>query len=157
MPAHRKDGVGARIAYYRSVMRPKMTQRQLADAACVALGTIRKIERGERGVTDATLEAIADALGVDPTRLIADRTQVHTRVHEALPALSAALATYDLPVDGLFRPIHELRTAVAEAARYGWPPSTRASSANCRTCSPNSLAPTMRLAAQNGLRWPAFW
>lgn len=118
MPAHRKDGVGARIAYYRSVMRPKMTQQQLADAANVALGTIRKIERGERGVTDATLEAIADALGVDPTRLMADRPPVHTRVHEALPALSAALATYDLPVDGPVRPIHELRTVVAEAARW---------------------------------------
>ncbi|MEV6513525.1 helix-turn-helix transcriptional regulator [Streptomyces sp. NPDC051642] len=68
MTVFTSDGVGGRIAYYRSVVRPKMTQRQLADAACVALGTIRKIERGERGVTDATLEAIAQALGVDPTR-----------------------------------------------------------------------------------------
>ena len=73
MPAHTRGGVGARIAYYRSVMRPKMTQQQLAEAACVALGTIRKIERGERGVGDSTLEAIAEALGVDPMRLRADR------------------------------------------------------------------------------------
>ncbi|MFB7495188.1 helix-turn-helix domain-containing protein [Streptomyces sp. NPDC056161] len=58
--------VGERIAYYRSVARPRMTQQQLADAACVALGTIRKIERGERGVSTDTLEAIADALHVDP-------------------------------------------------------------------------------------------
>ncbi|MEU0197143.1 MULTISPECIES: helix-turn-helix transcriptional regulator [unclassified Streptomyces] len=95
-----------------------MTQQQLADAACVALGTIRKIERGERGVTDATLEAIADALGVDPGRLRADRTPVHTRVHAALPALSAALATYDCPDEGPVRPLRELRAAVAEAARW---------------------------------------
>ncbi|MCW1099083.1 helix-turn-helix domain-containing protein [Streptomyces sp. RS2] len=67
MPAFTDRGVGRRIAYYRSVVRPKMTQRQLADASCVALGTVRKIELGERGVTDATLEAIADALGVDRT------------------------------------------------------------------------------------------
>ncbi|MFI0576120.1 helix-turn-helix domain-containing protein [Streptomyces tendae] len=118
MPALTDSGVGRRIAYYRSVVRPKMTQQQLADAACVALGTIRKIERGERGVTDATLEAIADALGVDPARLRTDRGASHTRVHDALPALSAAIATYDLPDDGPARPVRDLRAAVAEAARW---------------------------------------
>ncbi|WP_210573081.1 helix-turn-helix domain-containing protein [Streptomyces sp. GESEQ-4] len=118
MPSHTKGGVGARIAYYRSVMRPKMTQQQLAEAACVSLGTVRKIERGERGVSDSTVEAIADALGVDPTRLRANRVPTHTRVHEALPVLSAAIATYDLPDDGPVRPVHELRTSVTEAARW---------------------------------------
>ncbi|MBX9393057.1 helix-turn-helix transcriptional regulator [Streptomyces sp. TRM72054] len=118
MPARSEGGVGARIAYYRSVMRPKLTQQQLADAAHVSLGAIRKIERGERGVGDSTLEAIAEALGVDPARLLADRGAAHTRVHEALPALSAALATYDLPDDGPVGPIHELRAAVTEAARW---------------------------------------
>ena len=119
MPAETNDGgVGRRIAYYRSVVRPKMTQQQLADAACVALGTIRKIERGERGVTDDTLEAIAGALGIDPSRLRTDRGTAQTRVHEALPALSAAIATYDLPEEGPVRPVQELRTAVAEATRW---------------------------------------
>lgn len=118
MPAFADGGAGRRIAYYRSVMRPKMTQQQLADTACVALGTIRKIERGERGVTDATLQAIADALGVDPGRLRTDRSAVNTRVHDALPALSAAIATYDVPEDGPVRPLHDLRTAVADAARW---------------------------------------
>ncbi|MFE0802692.1 helix-turn-helix domain-containing protein [Streptomyces sp. NPDC058812] len=118
MPALTDSGVGRRIAYYRSVVRPKMTQQQLADAACVALGTIRKIERGERGVTDATLEAIADALGVDPARLRTDRGAAHTRVHDALPALSDTIATYDLPDDGPTRPMRDLRAAVAEAARW---------------------------------------
>ncbi|MGQ5650643.1 helix-turn-helix domain-containing protein [Streptomyces sp. EKR5.2] len=111
-------GVGRRIAYYRSVMRPKMTQQQLADAACIALGTIRKIERGERGVTDATLEAIAAALDIEPGRLRADRLAAQSRVREALPALSAVLATYDIPDDGPVRPVHELRAAVAEAVRW---------------------------------------
>lgn len=118
MPAHPKGGVGARIAYYRSVMRPKMTQEQLADAACIALGTIRKIERGERGVSGSTLEAIADALGVDPMRLLTDRGSAHNRVHDALPSLSAAIATYDIPDDGPVRPLRDLRAAVAEAARW---------------------------------------
>ncbi|MFC9502686.1 helix-turn-helix domain-containing protein [Streptomyces sp. NPDC057002] len=113
-----KGGVGARIAYYRSVMRPKMTQQQLAQTSCVALGTIRKIERGERGVSDATLESIADALGVDPIRLRTDRAPTHTRVHDSLPAISASLAAYDLPEDGPLRPVHELRSAVNEVGRW---------------------------------------
>jgi transcriptional regulator with XRE-family HTH domain len=118
MPALTHGGLGRRIAYYRSVVRPKMTQKQLAEAACVSLGTIRKIERGERGVTDATLEAIADALGVDPSRLRADRGAAHTAVQDALPALSATIAAYDVPDDGPVRPLHDLRTAVAEALRW---------------------------------------
>ncbi|MFF2512119.1 helix-turn-helix domain-containing protein [Streptomyces sp. NPDC058086] len=118
MPAHANGRVGKRIAYYRSVMRPKMTQEQLADAACVALGTIRKIERGERGISNAVLEALAAALGIDPSRLRVDRGPVHTRVYEAMPALSAAIATYDVPDDGPTRPFDELRAAVAQAARW---------------------------------------
>ncbi|MFI2199912.1 helix-turn-helix domain-containing protein [Streptomyces sp. NPDC020192] len=96
-------------------MRPKLTQQQLAEASCVALGTIRKIERGERGVSDSTLEAIADALGIDPARLRSDRESVQTRVHDALPALSAA---YDVPDDGPVRPLHELRAVVAAAVSW---------------------------------------
>ncbi|MFD5252090.1 helix-turn-helix domain-containing protein [Streptomyces bobili] len=99
-------------------MRPKMTQQQLADAACVSLGTIRKIEQGKRGVSDSALEAIAYALGVDPSRLRSDRSAAHTPVHDALPALSAALATYDIPDDGPACPLPELRVAVEEAARW---------------------------------------
>ncbi|MFI6249068.1 helix-turn-helix domain-containing protein [Streptomyces sp. NPDC051016] len=118
MPADADNGVGRRIAYYRSVVRPKMTQQQLADAACVALGTIRKIERGERGVTDDTLAAVAEALGVDPGRLRTDREPSHSQARDALPALSAAIAAYDLPEDGPVRPIGELRKAVDEAEAW---------------------------------------
>ena len=118
MPSQVHGGVGRRIAYYRSIANPRMTQQQLAEAACLSLGAIRKIERGERGVSDVTLDALADALGVDPSRLRADRGSAHTRVHDALPRLSAAIAAYDLPDDGPARPLPELRTAVTEAA--GW-------------------------------------
>ncbi|MBK6019342.1 helix-turn-helix transcriptional regulator [Streptomyces sp. MBT53] len=95
-----------------------MTQRQLADAAGVALGTIRKVERGERGVTDTTLEAIAHALGVDPTRLRADRRPAQRAVHDALPTLSAAIAAYDVPEDGPTRSLRSLRAAVDEAVDW---------------------------------------
>ncbi|WP_435611696.1 helix-turn-helix domain-containing protein [Streptomyces sp. bgisy159] len=118
MAANTDGGVGRRIAYYRSVRRPKLTQQQLADMSCVALGTIRKIERGERGVTEATLEAIAAALGVDSSSLRTDRSPAHTRVRDALPDLSAAIAAYDLPDDGFVRPVQELRTAVSQAVTW---------------------------------------
>lgn len=95
-----------------------MTQQQLADAACVALGTIRKIERGERGVTDDTLDAIAHALGVDPSRLVAEREHVSTRIRDALPALSAAIAAYDVPDDGPVRSLPELQAAVRQSAAW---------------------------------------
>ncbi|THA64599.1 XRE family transcriptional regulator [Streptomyces sp. A0958] len=95
-----------------------MTQQQLAYAAGVALGTIRKIERGERGVTDSTLDAIAGALGVDPSRLVANREHVSTRIRDALPAMSAVLATYDMPEDGPVRPLPELRAAVAQTTAW---------------------------------------
>ncbi|WP_181140800.1 helix-turn-helix transcriptional regulator [Streptomyces sp. Ru62] len=118
MPAQPDGGVGRRIAYYRSVVRPKMTQAELATAACVALGTIRKIERGERGVTDDTLQAIADALGVDPSHLRADRGPALSQAREGLPALSAAIAAYDCPEDGPVRPVADLRSAVDAAERW---------------------------------------
>ncbi|MER5201202.1 helix-turn-helix domain-containing protein [Streptomyces sp. NPDC002755] len=118
MPIGSRSGVGDRIAYYRSVMRPKMTQQQLADAACVSVGAIRKIEQGDRGISDATLESIADALGVDSSRLRSDRGTASTPVHEALPLLSAVLLTHEFPEDGPVRPLDELRIAVASAERW---------------------------------------
>lgn len=118
MPPPQPASAGRRIAYYRSVARPKLAQQQLAHRANVALGTIRKIERGERGVTDSTLDAIAGALGVDPSRLVADREHASTRVREALPGLSAAIAAYDVPEDGPVRPLSELRSAVAGATAW---------------------------------------
>ncbi|EGE40744.1 helix-turn-helix domain-containing protein [Streptomyces sp. SID4928] len=118
MPPTTAAQVGQRIAYYRRVARPRMTQQQLAAAAFVSLGTIRKVERGERGVSDNTLDNIAAALGIDPSRLVADREHVSTRIRDALPALSAAIATYDLPDDGPVRPLPELRIAVAQTTAW---------------------------------------
>ncbi|MEU9924707.1 helix-turn-helix transcriptional regulator [Streptomyces griseoluteus] len=109
-------GVGERIAYQRRVAR--MTQQQLADAAGASLGTVRKVERGERNPGEGMLEALADAMGVDVAVLRYDAEPTRTSVHTALPVLSAAIATYDLPEDGPARPLSDLRVAVSEAARW---------------------------------------
>ncbi|MER7500421.1 helix-turn-helix transcriptional regulator [Nonomuraea pusilla] len=116
MSAAPRHGIGRRIAYHRSVAR--LTQQQLADAAAIHVGTLRKIERGVRGVSDSVLEAIAAALGIDPSLLQADREQASTRIQHALPAISAAIAAYDLPEDGPIRPLTQLRAAVDEAVRW---------------------------------------
>ncbi|MDA0634363.1 helix-turn-helix domain-containing protein [Nonomuraea sp. CA-218870] len=116
MPTTPHRGIGKRVAYYRSVAR--LTQQQLADAASIHVGTLRKIERGARGAGDNILEALAAALGIDPSLLVADRAQASSRIAAAIPALSAAIAAYDLPDDGPVRPLPELRAAVAEATTW---------------------------------------
>src|ERR1044072_6650732 len=106
--------VGERIAYYRSVARPRMTQQHLADAACVALATIRKIERVERGVSTVPLESIADALGIEPDRLAASQPLVPA----AKPPSPAAIAAYALPYAGPVRPLRMVRASVEEAEAW---------------------------------------
>ncbi|MFI7615438.1 helix-turn-helix domain-containing protein [Nonomuraea terrae] len=116
MPSAPHGGLGRRIAYYRSVAR--LTQQRLADAASIHIGTLQKIERGARGASDSIVESIAAALGVDPSLLMADRAQAGSRIHAAIPAMSAAIAAYDVPDDGPVRPVPQLRDAVTEAVTW---------------------------------------
>ncbi|MFI6739784.1 helix-turn-helix domain-containing protein [Nonomuraea sp. NPDC050451] len=110
------SGIGRRIAYHRSVTR--LTQQQLADAADIHVGTLRKIERGARGASDGVVESIAAALGIDPSLLLADRAQASSRIKAAIPALSAAIAAYDVPDDAPVRALPLLQGAVAEAVTW---------------------------------------
>ncbi len=116
MPAIVYRGVGARVAYQRRLA--ALTQAQLAAAADIALGTLRKIERDERGASDAILDALADALGIDTADLLPGKDRPDDRVHQAMPALSTVIATYDMPADGPVRPLRQLRDAVDEAVRW---------------------------------------
>lgn len=116
MPANASSGVGRRIAYHRRVAR--LTQADLARAANIHIGTVRKLEQGERGASDSVIDAIAAALGIDPTRLLETHHRTDSRVHDAMPALSAAIAAYDLPTDGPVRPLGELHAAVDEAVNW---------------------------------------
>ncbi|GAA2502600.1 helix-turn-helix transcriptional regulator [Streptomyces gobitricini] len=122
MTADRAE-LGRRVAYFRGVSRPRMTQQQLADRAGVALGTVRKIERGERAASGRMLETLADALGIDVPRLLGDAT-ASCAVRDALPAISDAIAVYDIPTDGPVRPLSRLTsdvqqcTAARLAAQY---------------------------------------
>ncbi|MEV8057259.1 helix-turn-helix transcriptional regulator [Streptomyces antimycoticus] len=108
--------LGKRVAYQRRVAR--MTQQELADAAGVHVGTLRKIERNARGAGDNVVEALAAALGVDPSVLWGSRDRTDARVHAAMPSLSAVIAAYDVPNDGPVRHLSELSTAVDEAVTW---------------------------------------
>lgn len=105
-----------RVAYQRRIAR--MTQQELADAAGVHVGTLRKIERGARGASDDVVEALAAALGVDPSLLLGNRDRADARVHAAMPTLSAVIAAYEVPDDGPVRPLAELRASADEAVTW---------------------------------------
>ncbi|MET8682878.1 helix-turn-helix transcriptional regulator [Streptomyces sp. NPDC004732] len=123
MPALDDGHVGQRIAATRKAKR--LRQADLAREAFVSLAMVKAIERGVRKPSDATLEAIAAALGVDPTRLLTTFTGTERRVHAALPDVSASIAAYDVPLGLPNRTLDELRRAVDEgvhwrlAAQYG--------------------------------------
>ncbi|MGK5641090.1 helix-turn-helix domain-containing protein [Streptomyces sp. URMC 126] len=110
------SGVGKYVAFQRRLA--AMTQRQLATQAGLALGTLRKIERDERGAGEATLEALAGAMGIDLSKLLPQPSHADTRIHLAMPALSASLATYDMPEDGPIRSPSELCEAVNRAEKW---------------------------------------
>ncbi|MEV1020719.1 helix-turn-helix transcriptional regulator [Streptomyces sp. NPDC050264] len=116
MPTLDAVALGKRIATTRKAKR--MRQVDLARTSYLSIAMIRSIERGARNPSDTALEAIAAALGVDPTRLLSNFTGTETRVHAALPQISAALATYDVPLDPPRRGLDELHAAVDEAVNW---------------------------------------
>ncbi|MFE7096105.1 helix-turn-helix domain-containing protein [Streptomyces erythrochromogenes] len=110
------DHIGQRIAARRRARR--MTQADLARASHVSLPMIKGCERGVRSPGPSTLEAIASALGVDASRLDPAYVGTSRRVHAALPAISAALAGYEIAMDPPLRPLAELRDDITSAV--GW-------------------------------------
>ncbi|MEU5491785.1 helix-turn-helix transcriptional regulator [Streptomyces sp. NPDC020196] len=109
-------GVGQRIATIRRARR--MTQADLARAAYVSLATIKGIERGARPPSDDTFDSIAAALAVDPSHIIVGSTRTDSRVHAALPSISAAIAAYDVPTDDAARPLDELGQDVGRLVQW---------------------------------------
>ncbi|MER7900390.1 helix-turn-helix transcriptional regulator [Streptomyces sp. NPDC096046] len=116
MPSPGTREVGQRIATIRRVRR--MTQVELARAAFVSLATVKAIERGARSPSDDTLDSIAAALSVDPSRIITGSTRTDGRVHAAIPAISAAISAYDIPTGTAPRPLPELGAAVGQLVQW---------------------------------------
>ncbi|MEE1767651.1 helix-turn-helix transcriptional regulator [Streptomyces sp. JV185] len=123
MSADSPREVGERIAARRRARR--LTQTGLATASHVSYATVRAVERGARRPSDEVLEALAAALEVDATQLRTGYVGTERRVHQALPALSAVIAGYDIPQGPPTRGPAELAVAVDEVvdwrlgAQYG--------------------------------------
>lgn len=116
MPTASRREVGQRIATIRRARR--MTQADLARAAYVSLPTVKGIERGARSPSDDTLDSIASALSVDPSRIVTGRTRTGSRVHAALPAISAVISGYDIPPDARPRPLPDLAAAAGGLVQW---------------------------------------
>lgn len=74
---HRNNICGEQIAYFRKLMKPRTSQRMLADnitrlGCALDKNAIQRIESGTRFVTDIELIYIAKALGVTIADLIGD-------------------------------------------------------------------------------------
>ncbi|MET7640622.1 helix-turn-helix domain-containing protein [Streptomyces sp. NPDC005438] len=108
--------LGKRIAATRKAKR--LRQADLARESFVSLPMVKAIEQGKRYPSDTTLEAIAGALRVDPTRLLDVHTSTETRVHAALLGTSASLAAYDVPLGPPRRTLDVLRPIVDEAVHW---------------------------------------
>lgn len=67
LPHHADESLGARIAFYRNLA--GYTQREFAEHSHLSLGSIRKVERGERLPTHGFLATAARTLAVSVEEL----------------------------------------------------------------------------------------
>ncbi|MEV8340002.1 helix-turn-helix domain-containing protein [Streptomyces niveus] len=105
-------------------LRSGMTQEQLAEAAEVSVGVVRKLERGGTASLPSLL-AIASALGTDIAVLLgqqAPRRSMDREERAALRILSAAThdAAIGIPVAAEPGTVVELRTVVQHADAAYW-------------------------------------
>ncbi|MFF0297756.1 helix-turn-helix domain-containing protein [Kitasatospora sp. NPDC004614] len=112
MPAATATHLGYRVAAARAAI--GLTRRETYEASGVSVSMIRAVEGGTRTPSDTVLEALARALHTTPEYLADGPGRTDSRVHQAIPALQAAITTYDLPEDGPVRPLRDLAAAVEE-------------------------------------------
>lgn len=72
MGTRRKTDSGGRVGHYVREWRKHrgLTQEQLAGRLGVAVSTVSQLENGKQGYSQATLEALADALRCEPWQLL---------------------------------------------------------------------------------------
>lgn len=70
--------IGEKIKYWRK--KRNMTQAALAEKLLITPSNISQIENGSRSPTIATIEQIADALGIDVAELMSDPESIQLAV-----------------------------------------------------------------------------
>lgn len=105
------DAVGPRIAAIRK--RRGFTQAQLAQLANVGHGTLKKVEAGHAAASTNWIGAVANALGVDASKIYGDEEEF-VGTSDQIGMIRRALATTDLIGDDQPASIEELRRSVAQ-------------------------------------------
>ncbi|WP_427884675.1 helix-turn-helix domain-containing protein [Kribbella sp. GL6] len=107
------ETVGSRIARYRNLA--GYTQREFADHSHLSLGSIRKVEQGERLPTYGFLNTAARTLAVTVEQLTGQpypsRQRADARVHAPIAAIRSIARAYDLPPE--WRPLPRSLDAIA--------------------------------------------
>lgn len=128
MPQRAPDAIGVSIAMRRKIA--SLTQRELAEAAHIGVGSLRKIEQGERLPTKAVIASIAAALRITVEEINGQPYRGHhpsqERVHAPIEGIREAVSRWNLgpgwytqprPLPALAREI-QFATRLREAARY---------------------------------------
>lgn len=112
MPLPDDDHTGSRIREQRRLAR--LTQRELADRIPYSLSLLNQVECGARSASAGLVAAVAQALGVDASKLTgppAMTSPTTDRLHTLVAPIREALDRYDLgpnPVLATIRPAPEL-------------------------------------------------
>ncbi|MDT3398291.1 helix-turn-helix transcriptional regulator [Streptomyces sp. B1866] len=116
------ESSGARIASYRKLA--GYTQREFAEHAHLSLGSVRKVERGERLPTYGFLHTAARTLAVSVEELTGQpyrgQCRADERVHAPVAAIRTVARAYDLPSACRTgsRPLEEIAADVGAATRH---------------------------------------
>ncbi|MFE2676019.1 helix-turn-helix domain-containing protein [Streptomyces hygroscopicus] len=122
LPHHADESLGARIAFYRNLA--GYTQREFAEHSHLSLGSIRKVERGERLPTHGFLATAARTLAVSVEELTGQPYRGQRRSDEKAHAPIAAIRTvaraFDLPPEWRTtpRPLADIAGDLDEATRH---------------------------------------
>lgn len=110
------EAVGARIAQLRKTR--GYTQAQLAQRAHVGRAYLARVESGDASASTVWLAQVAQALGVDSSRLSGPQENAE-QLHQLVPTIRRALASTDLYDDGLEPlPIDQLRRQVVQLGKW---------------------------------------
>ncbi|NEW49314.1 helix-turn-helix domain-containing protein [Nocardia cyriacigeorgica] len=110
------DSVGARIAQHRKIK--GWTAKELAERAGVGHDPLRKVEAGRTSPSTFWVGRVAEALGVDMSRLYAEDSE-DTQTLDIVPVIRRTLAAVDL-MDEDLEPlaVAELAPRVAEIGNW---------------------------------------
>ncbi|WP_454199620.1 helix-turn-helix domain-containing protein [Nocardia sp. Marseille-Q1738] len=109
------DDVGANIARIRNIR--GLTQHQLAAMANVGRDYLAHVERGKKSPTAVWVGIVAQALGVDASKLYGDESEAE-QIDRIAPTVRRVLAAVEFPPDIEAEPLGVLRPQVEQVGKW---------------------------------------